>query len=129
MSTRYNARPPGLRHELILTPASQDLLHRLQEDCETPQTKKFFQQTLKNWQLHNLMNCIKIDADSCRELFDIFLNAKRLLANVCEAELSEQARTRDFEQTELWLKRDATASASSMALPGTPASVVSPSRW
>jgi len=124
MFARYNARPPGLRHELILTPASQDLLRRLEEDCETPQTKKFFQQTLNNWQMHNLMNCIKIDADSCRELFDIFLNAKRLLANVCEAELSEQARTREFQDSELWLKRDATASASSMALPGTPASVV-----
>ena len=124
MSTRYDARPRGLRHELILTPGSQELLDRLEQDCETPQTKQFFQHTLNNWKLHNLMNCIQIDADSCPKLFDIFLNAKTLLAKVCEAELTDKALTRDFEQTELWLKRDTTASASSMALPGTPASVV-----
>ena len=129
MSARYNARPQGLRHELILTPGSQELLDRLEQDCETPQTKQFFQSTLNHWKLHNLMNYIQIDADSCPKLFDIFRNAKTLLAKVCEAELTDKALTRDFEQTELWLKRDTTASASSMALPGTPASVVSPSRW
>jgi hypothetical protein len=75
MSIRYSARPQGLRHELILTQGSQELLIRLQQDCETPQTKQFFQQTLKNWRSHNLMNCIKIDANSCPELFDIFRNA------------------------------------------------------
>ena len=101
MSARYNARPQGLRHELILTPASQDLLDRLEQDCETPQTKQFFQHTLNNWKLHNLMNCIQIDADSCPKLFDIFRNAKTLLAKVCEAELTDKALTRDFEQTAL----------------------------
>ena len=104
MSTRYDARPRGLRHELILTPASQELLDRLEQDCETPQTKQFFQKTLKHWKLHNLMNYIQIDADSCPELFAIFLNAKKLLAKVCEAELTDKALTREFQDSELWLK-------------------------
>jgi hypothetical protein len=124
MSIRYSGRPQGLRHELILTQDSQQLLQRLQQDCETAEAKQFFQTTLNNWESHNLMNCIKIDADSCPELFDIFRNAKKLLVNVYEAEPTDKSLTRDFEDSELWLKRDATASASSMTLPGTRASAV-----
>ena len=81
--------------------------------------RQYFQDTLDNWQMHNLLNCIEIDAKSCPQLFDIFQNAKNLLANVYKAELKgDPALNLDFMQATLWLKRDANASACSMALPG-----------
>ena len=67
MSIRYSARPQGLRHELILAEDSQKLLCKLEQDCETEESKRFFQTTLNNWVMHNLMHCIKIDANSCPE--------------------------------------------------------------
>jgi hypothetical protein len=129
MASPYNVsgsdRPQGLRHELILAEDSQKLLCKLEQDCETEESKRFFQTTLNNWVMHNLMHCIKIDANTCPELFHIFENAIKLLAKVCDAELKgDLTLTRDFENSELWLTRDANASACSMALPGQRASVL-----
>jgi len=98
---------------------SQKLLQKLEQDCGTELMSFYFQQTLEHWRVHNLLTCVQIDADSCLQLFNIFENAKNRLRQVYTNKLKDDTTlTLDFMQATLWLKRDATASASSMALPG-----------
>jgi hypothetical protein len=109
---------PDLRHELLLTFDSQALLRELEKYCQTTEADFFFNQTLEHWRVQNLLNCVQIDTASCPQLFNIFENAKKRLRHAKNKLKADKSLNDDFMQATLWLKRDATASASSMALPG-----------